>query len=92
MVPADRNRSSGFAEEQAPLRPLFNERLDADDGMTGIRVSTSSTIQGRNNTYSVPSRLIAQPIDLRISAEVIELTHLRKLQHGPIESDAAEGH
>ena len=75
MVRANRNRSSAFAEEQAQLRPLPNERLDTDDVMTGIRVSTSSTIQVRTNTYSVPSRLIGQRVDLRISAEDIEVTH-----------------
>ena len=38
-------------------------------------VSSSSTIRVRTNTYSVPSRLIGQLVDLRIGAEQITVTH-----------------
>jgi len=43
--------------------------------MKDVRVSSSSTINVRTNTYSVPSRLIGQHVDLRIGAEQITVTH-----------------
>jgi len=69
------NRSARFLEEQAGLRPLPEERLDTDDILPPIRVSKSSTIQVRTNTYSVPSRLIGQCVDVRVAAEQITVTH-----------------
>ena len=71
----NRHRSARFAEEQAHLKPLPLEWLDTDNILTEIRVSKSSTIQVRTNTYSVPSRLIGQYVDLRIAAEEIVVTH-----------------
>ena len=72
---ANTHRSSRFTEEQAQLGPLPDERLDTDDVLSGIRVSKCSTIHVRTNTYSVPSRLIGQRVDLRIGAEEIVVTH-----------------
>jgi len=40
-----------------------------------VRVSRSSTISVRTNTYSVPSRLIGELVDLRIGAEQITVSH-----------------
>lgn len=71
---ANANRSKRFAEEQQALRPLPDARLDTDDILKGIRVSKSSTINVRANTYSVPSRLIGTRVDVRITAETITVT------------------
>jgi len=72
---ANLHRLSRFSEEQAQLKPLPHERLDIHDVVSDIRVSKSSTIHVRTNTYSVPSRLIGQRVDLRIGAEDIVVTH-----------------
>ena len=68
---ANAGRSKRFAEERAILGSLPAERLDTDDVAKGIRVSKSSTINVRGNTYSVPSRLIGTKVDARIAAETI---------------------
>jgi len=72
---ANANRRKRFAEEQAKLARLPDYRLDTDDRLAGIKVSRSSTIQVRANTYSVPSRLIGSKVDVRIAAETITVTH-----------------
>ena len=72
---ANDNRRKKFLDDLAHLKPLPDQRLDTDDIIKDIRVSRSSTINVRTNTYSVPSRLIGQLVDLRISAEEITVTH-----------------
>ncbi len=72
---ANTNRSERFLEERAAFGRLPEQRLDTDDVLPGIRVSRSSTIQVRTNTYSVPSRLIGQHVDVRVGAEQISVTH-----------------
>jgi Mu transposase, C-terminal domain len=72
---ANANRSERFLEEQACFQPLPRERLDTDERLHAVRVSRSSTIQVRTNTYSVPSRLIGQQVDVRVGAEQITVTH-----------------
>jgi len=72
---ANANRQERFAEERACFRSLPAERLDTDDILSGVRVTKSSTIQVRTNTYSVPSRLIGQLVDVRVAAEQITVTH-----------------
>ena len=72
---ANANRSQRFLEEQACFQPLPEERLDTDDFLPGVRVSRSSTIQVRTNTYSVPSRLIGRQVNVRVGAEQITVTH-----------------
>ena len=72
---ANANRRERFAEERACFSRLPAERLDTDDILQGVRVTKSSTIQVRTNTYSVPSRLIGQPVDVRVAAEQITVTH-----------------
>ena len=71
---ANAGRAKRFAEEQAVLGALPDARLDTDDEQRGIRVSKSSTIHVRANTYSVPSRLIGTKVDVRIGAETITVT------------------
>ena len=72
---ANDNRRKNFLDDLAHLNRLPDERLDTDDIIKGVRVSRSSTINVRTNTYSVPSRLIGQLVDLRIGAEQITVTH-----------------
>jgi len=72
---ANANRQKAFLEDSAHLKRLPDQRLDTDDIVKGVRVSRSSTISIRTNTYSVPSRLIGQLVDLRIGAEQITVTH-----------------
>ena len=72
---ANANRQERFAEERACFSRLPAERLDTDDILPGVRVTKSSTIQVRTNTYSVPSRLIGQLVDVRVAAEQITVTH-----------------
>jgi hypothetical protein len=72
---ANSNRRKKFLNDSAHLRPLPDTMLDTDDIIKGIRVSRSSTINVRTNTYSVPSRLIGKLVDLRIGAEQITVTH-----------------
>ena len=68
---ANAGRSKRFAQEQQSLGALPDHQLDTDDVLKGVRVSKSSTINVRANTYSVPSRLIGTKVDVRISAETI---------------------
>ncbi len=75
IAQANANRQDRFAEEQAVLERLPNDRLDIADLLNGVRVNSSSTIQVRNNTYSVPSRLIGRKVDVRIEAETILVTY-----------------
>ena len=72
---ANANRRQRFMEEQQALVRLPDSWLDTDDVLRGLRVSKSSTIQVRENTYSVPSRLMGAKVDVRIGAEQIEVTH-----------------
>ena len=72
---ANENRQQRFAEERLVLKSLPTARLDTDDLLQGIRVSKSSTINVRANTYSVPSRLIGCQVDARISAETITVSY-----------------
>jgi len=69
------HRQQRFAEEQTHLQKLPAQRLGTDDILPGIRVSKSSTIQVRTNTYSVPSRLIGKKVDVRLGAEQIVVTY-----------------
>lgn len=76
---ANADRRQRFAEERPALQRLPESRLDTDDQLQGIRVSKSSTISVRANTYSVPSRLIGYKVDVRISAETITVTYQGKV-------------
>ena len=44
-----------------------------------VTVTRFSTIRAADNTYSVPSRLIGEPVDLRLYAETIEVWHGQSL-------------
>ena len=72
---ANDNRRKKFLDDLAHLKRLPDTMLDTDDIIKDTRVSRSSTINVRTNTYSVPSRLIGQFVDLRVGAEQITVTH-----------------
>jgi len=72
-----RNASRGakLAEEEACLGELPPGKLDHRQRISGIRVRGSSTIQVKRNTYSVPSRLIGEKVDVVIDADFIEVRY-----------------
>lgn len=72
---ANESRKDRFEFERSHLSRLPDSKLDTDDIQTGITVGSSSTINVKKNIYSVPSRLIGQKVDVRISAEWIDVTH-----------------
>jgi len=65
-------RRKRLAEELAVLRPLPSRRLD-DRRWLKVRVGPSSTIRALHNVYSVHSRLIGEWVQVRVSAEELEL-------------------
>ena len=71
----NQGRGDKFAEEQALLGELPPSRLDHVRRESGIKVRRSSTIQVKRNTYSVPSRLIGQRVDVVIDVEHVEVWH-----------------
>lgn len=71
-------RKARLAEELGCLRRLPKCRLDASERQR-VRVGPSSTVRVKHNTYSVPSRLVKETLDVRIHAEVIELFYAQRL-------------
>jgi hypothetical protein len=65
-------RRERLAEELAVLRPLPEGRLD-DRKRLMVKVGPSSTIRVLHNTYSVNSRLIGEWVQVRVSAEELEI-------------------
>jgi len=70
-------RQKRFSEEIAVLKPLPASRLD-DSKRLRVRVGPSSTIHVLHNTYSVDSRLIGEEVEVRISAEYLEVWYGQK--------------
>jgi hypothetical protein len=70
----NRGRAARFAEERPRLGPLPARRVDAWHRRT-VRVSQGSTIRLGTNTYSVPSRLIGEQVEVRVMAEWLEVWH-----------------
>lgn len=66
-------RLSGSEEEQTVLGELPPVKLDYRTRVPGIKVRSSSTIQVKRNTYSVPSRLIGHKVDVVIDADFVEV-------------------
>lgn len=77
FVQLNAGRSARFAEELRVLRRLPNCRLDASERLR-VRVGPSSTVRIKHNTYSVPSRLVGETVDVRIHAEMIELFYAQR--------------
>ena len=67
------SRRAKLAEEEACLGELPPGKLDYRQRVTNVKVRSSSTIQVKRNTYSVPSRLIGEKVDVVIDADFIEV-------------------
>lgn len=74
---ANRGRRARFEEELRVLRRLPDRRLD-DFRSYRLRVSPSSTIRVRRNTYSVQSRLIGEEVTVRLYGEHLEVHYGQK--------------
>ena len=74
VIVARRNaaRQKRLTEELAVMRPLPARRLD-DFTRQWVRISPSSTIRVRHNTYSVDSRLIGERVQVRVWADQVEV-------------------
>jgi hypothetical protein len=68
----NRGRTQRFAEERPSLSELPAQRVDAWHRRR-VRVTQGSTIRIVTNTYSVPSRLIGEEVDVRVLAEWLEV-------------------
>jgi hypothetical protein len=66
-------RQERFTEEQAALRGLPPQRLESRRRLSDVVVGTGSTIHVLHNTYSVPSRLIGQKVDVVLGVEHVEV-------------------
>ena len=66
------SREERLNEERSHLGALPERRLDLYQ-REQVRVSKGSTIRVKQNTYSVPSRLIGSRVDVRVYAEWIEV-------------------
>jgi hypothetical protein len=71
-----RQRNAGrhqrLADERACLQPLPARRLESFKRLS-VRVGPGSTIAVERNLYSVPSRLIGERVEARISAEEVQV-------------------
>src|SRR5438270_8294993 len=67
-------RTDRFAEERPRLGVLPSRRVDAWHRRR-VRVTQGSTIRVATNTYSVPSRLIGELVDVHVMAEHLEVWH-----------------
>lgn len=67
-------RKGRFSEEAAVLRSLPATRTE---DFTRVRagVGKSSTIRVKSNTYSVPSRMIGEEVEVRVYAEHLEVLY-----------------
>ena len=65
-------RTERFGEDRSGLRDLPARRIDAWSRCQ-VRVSQGSTIRIKFNTYSVPSRLIGELVDVHIKVEFLEV-------------------
>lgn len=65
-------RQSRLLEERTVLRPLPPRRYESWRRVRA-RVSVGSTLKVDRNTYSVPSRLIGEMVDVRLCVEELEV-------------------
>ena len=68
----NQNRRKRVKEDLDAMRPLAVERLLEYTEET-VRVTTWSTIRIKRNTYSVPSRLIKENVDVRLYEDRLEV-------------------
>jgi hypothetical protein len=72
MVQRNSGRTERFDEDRSALRGLPARRVDAWHRRPA-RVTQGSTIRIRCNTYSVPSRLIGEQVDVHVKTECLEV-------------------
>ena len=72
-------RRDRLAEELKVLRRLPARRLEACKRIPAARVDSGSTIHVGRNTYSVPSRLIGERVEVRVYMEEIEVWYAQQL-------------
>lgn len=70
-------RQGRLDEELVLLRPLPARRLESLK-IVRVKVGPSSTIHVAHNTYSVPSRLIGEMVEVRLSAEHLSLWYAQQ--------------
>lgn len=70
-------RSKRLAEERAAIGPLPPQPVPFFHELK-TKVRKSSTIRIKNNTYSVPSRLIGEEITVRVFADHLELWYAQR--------------
>jgi Mu transposase, C-terminal domain len=70
-------RRARLAEEQAVLRPLPARRLESCQQLRG-KVDPGSLIHVGRNSYSVPSRLIGEYVDVRLFVEHLEVWYAQQ--------------
>lgn len=73
----NKGRQKRLDEELPLLRPLPASRLESARRFQA-RVDRGSTIHVQGNTYSVPSRLIGEWVEVRLSAESVEVHFAQK--------------
>ena len=74
MSQRNSGRAERFGEDRAELRGLPARRMDAWHRRE-VRVSQGSTIRIKFNTYSVPSQLIGEHVDVHVKVECLEVWH-----------------
>jgi hypothetical protein len=73
----NKGRQKRLDEELPLLRSLPASRLESARRFS-VRVDRGSTIHVQGNTYSVPSRLIGEWVEVRLSAESVEVHYAQK--------------
>lgn len=76
---ANDQRSDKLAEDLEAMRPLQVNKL-ASYTEKRVRVTAWSTIRVKQNTYSVPSRLIDERVKVRVHDDRLEVFHGQSLQ------------
>jgi len=66
-------RQERFAQEQAVLRPLPAQRLEACSVVPKVAVTGGSTISVKKNVYSLDSRLIGETVKVKVYADTLEV-------------------
>jgi hypothetical protein len=74
MAGRNANRKERFLEEMAVLSSLPARRLEMARRLKA-RVDSGSTIHVGGNTYSLPSRLIGELLDVHVMVETLEVWH-----------------
>jgi hypothetical protein len=70
-------RRERLREEASRLRSLPLRRVETRQRLQA-RVGLGSTIRVRNNTYSVPSRLIGESVEVRVGAEDVQVFYAQQ--------------